>query len=354
MEEHDGDEGMFLDGTSVGAVFKDEMQSRGPGSYPYCIMTLYADWNVCHHADASSTCRTTCTGEYTTLVESFENFKNSVESNYSHTPAGGFSWDTDSAAGKFNQIQTYYESTLSTLQVQRNEKDLLEDHLAELKSAKESLEAESESENNDPALLAEVTEQYEKTLAYVNDKQTAIKETLTEWKTYVEGHIVDTGASPCQQVDETNEDTTSLKTGTFDAMEAQWTDNSFAFRCGVGSETDANNFLTRSYCGEEMPFCCKSNTKTKNYTENGSQVTQSMGMCWHDISHANCDWETNGKSVNNHFSFDNYFLCDLRRQKKEHRELWEKLYTAFDALEAYKKCSYCSNTANAAEAYCTA
>jgi len=102
--------------------------------------------------DASSTCRTTCTGEYTTLVESFENFKNSVESNYSQTPAGGFSWDNESAAGKFNQIQTYYESTLSTLQVQRNEKDLLEDHLAELKSAKESLEAESETENNDPEL----------------------------------------------------------------------------------------------------------------------------------------------------------------------------------------------------------
>merc|ERR1712188_280530 len=100
-----------------------------------------------------------------------------------------------------------------------------------------------------------------------------------------------------------------------------------AFRCGIGSETDSNNFLTRSYCG---------------------QVTQSMGMCWHDISHANCDWEQNGKSVNNHFSFDNYFLCDLRRQKKEHRELWEKLYVAFDALEAYKKCSFCSNSANAA------
>jgi len=170
MEEHDGDEGMFLDGTSVGAVFKDEMQSRGPGSYPYCVMSLYADWNVCHHADASSDCRSTCTTEYTALVESFEDFKNSVESNYSHTPSGSFAWDNESAAGKFNQIQSYYEATLSTLQVQRNEKDLLEDHLKELKAAKENLESESD-ENNDPALLAEVTEQYQKTLNYLFDKQ---------------------------------------------------------------------------------------------------------------------------------------------------------------------------------------
>lgn len=137
-------------------------------------------------------------------------------------------------------------------------------------------------------------------------------------------------------------------------MEASWSDNSFEFRCGIGSETDANNFLTRSYCGDDMPYCCKADTKTKNYTENGSQVTQSMGMCWHDISHANCDWEQNGKSTNNHFSFDNYFLCDLRRQKKEHRELWEKLYVAFDSMNAYKKCSFCSNTANAADDFCTA
>jgi hypothetical protein len=166
-------------------------------------MSLYADWNVCHHADASSDCKGTCTTEYTALVESFENFKNSVESNYSQTPAGGFTWDNESAAGKFNQIQTYYENTLSTLQVQRNEKDLLEDHLTELKAAKENLEAEAETDNNDPVLLAEVTKQYEKTLNYVLDKQALIRGTLDEWKGYVQGHIVDTGASPCAQVDET-------------------------------------------------------------------------------------------------------------------------------------------------------
>merc|ERR1712226_1570916 len=65
---------------------------------------------------------------------------------------------------------------------------------------------------------------------------------------------------------------------------------------------------------------------------------------WHDACKPAVDYKLDGaastsSSSNTHFSLDNLPLCDLRRQKANHKELWTDLRQVYDNWRDYKTCT---------------
>lgn len=357
-EDQDDNNDEFTRGTVVEGIMKDELHDRGPGSYPYCVLSLYADWDKCYHVDNKPSCNTTCDTQYTDLITAFDLFKTKALENYNSLPSDpNFAWTSEDGDQRFDQIQSYYEQTLSKLQVMRNERDLLLEHVKELGAAKvrEEDRRDNNSEDYDSSLLTEVTDQYDKTVIWLDTKRAALKTELINWKDYVTGHIVDSGTTPCAQNAESTDNTTVFQNyvGTdFDTFAAKQNDVNFLYSCGFGSETDASNPLTRQYCGEDLGYCCKTDTTVTVLNSEGVSQTRNAGICWHTATHPNCAWSDTNKDGNLHYKAENLYLCDLRRQQKEHKAVWNYLYDGYEKLQAYKTCTFCQETANAAHADC--